>query len=103
MYTIYDRETGHPIASYRDPEHIKSDIREISERIAYVNESLNVRELLLEFLEEDKEGNLVERAEALTELLKYATEALDELKNLSDTLDSLKAELSDAMQNIRAF
>ena len=36
---------------------------------------------------------MIKKAESITELLKYAEEALSELRGLNDQLDELKAEL----------
>ena len=78
---------------YRTPERIKEDIRQISGRINEVNEMLNIRELLADFLGESSDEAIAERAEELSELLAYASEALDELRDLNETLDGLKTEL----------
>ena len=79
---------------YRTPERIKDDIRKISARINEINGMLNIRELLADFLGEDSDSGIAERAAELSELLAYATEALDELIELNNTLDGLKEELS---------
>ena len=65
----------------------------IYERIAEVNDSLNVRELLSDIFNEENSADLLKRAESVTELLKYAEEALTELRVLNERLDELKAEL----------
>lgn len=77
---------------YRSRSDIRNDIRCISERIAEVKETLNIRELIADIFNE-QDYDVIKRAEAVCELLKYAEEALEELKELSDVLDELKAEL----------
>ena len=96
---MYGPETVNvaPAVFYRTPEHIKADIRKISARIAEVNEMLNVREMLADFLGEDSEGEVEKRAEELSELLVFATETLEEFRELNRTLDELKLELTRAM------
>ena len=79
--------------AYRSRAEIKEDIRLISERIAEVNDSLNVRELISDIFNEENSADLFKRAESVTELLKYAEEALLELRDLNERLDELKAEL----------
>ena len=78
---------------YRTPERIKQDIREISARISEVNEMLNIRELLADFLGEDSEREVAARAAELSELLTFASETLDELMELNSSLEELKREL----------
>ena len=80
-------------AAYRSRAEIKEDIRLISERIAAVNDSLNVRELISDIFNEENSADMIKKAESITELLKYAEEALSELRELNDQLDELKAEL----------
>lgn len=89
----FDSVNCAPPGFYRTPESIKEDIRKISARIAEVNEMLNVREILADFLGEDSEREVMRRAEELSELLAFASEALDELRELNATLDELKREL----------
>ena len=97
MRQIYDKDSGLPLAMYRDPEDIKEDIRVISERITEINDMLNVRELLSGIFDEDKVKSVSKRAEDIVELLQYASEALEELRSLSAVLDELKLELIDSM------
>ena len=78
---------------YRNPESIRRDIGEISERITEVNEMLNIRELLADFIGEDSEREVMKRAEELSELLTFASETLDELMELNSSLEELKREL----------
>lgn len=78
---------------YRSRAEIKEDIKAISERIAEVNEMLNIRELISDIFNEENHSDIIKRAENITELLRYAEQALEELRNLTERLDELKAEL----------
>lgn len=78
---------------YRSRSEISEDIKCIKARIAEVNERLNIRELLSEVFNAEKEYDLIKKTETVTELLKYAEEALYELKELNERLDELKCEL----------
>lgn len=79
--------------AYRSRSEIKEDIRLITERISEVNEALNVRELISDIFNEETPADMIKRAQSITELLKYAEEALAELCELNAILDELKAEL----------
>ena len=81
------------MGAYRSRAEIKEDIRLISDRIAEVNDALNVRELISDIFNEESSVDMIKKAESITELLKYAEEALSELKELNERLDELKAEL----------
>lgn len=89
----------YPPCFYRSPDTIKEDIRKISARICEVNEMLNVREMLSEYMNEGKDFGK-EEAVALNELLEFAKEALDELIELNSTLDDLKRELIESISVI---
>ena len=91
MYQFCDSVNVTPARFYREPSEIKSDIRKISSRITEINETLNVRELMAEFLSDDVP--ISERARSARELITYAGEALDELVELNSALDELKNEL----------
>ena len=100
MYSSYDEVNGFPPRFYRCPNEIKCDIRSVSARINEINERLNIRELLSDFLCLDNDINVSKSAQELSELLEYALEALDELKELNETLDDLKAELLESISII---
>ena len=91
----YDNESlcQPEVKIYRSRSEIREDIKYISERIAEVNEMLNIRELLSDVFSEKNCADALKKAEAVTELLKYAEEALDELRSLNERLDELKSEL----------
>ncbi|MBE6536828.1 MAG: hypothetical protein E7673_02625 [Ruminococcaceae bacterium] len=92
MYQLHNK-ADNVKGAYRSQTEIKEDIRYISERISEVNEALNIRELLSDIFNEESPADAVKRAETVTELLKYAEEALSELRDLNERLDELKAEL----------
>lgn len=93
MNRNYRRVCGIGPQIYRSRSEIKEDIRYICARIAEVNEMLNIRELIYDIFNEEKGYQDMKKAEAITELLKYAEEALAELKELNERLDELKSEL----------
>ena len=79
--------------TYRSRSEIKEDIRYVCSRISEINEMLNIRELISDVFNEEMDYGTIKKAEAITELLKYAQEALAELVELNERLDELKAEL----------
>ena len=83
--------------TYRTPEAIISDIREVSERISEINHLLNVRKLLAEAISAESREDELRRIEALNELLDFASEAVYEMRELETSLDSLKQELLGAL------
>lgn len=85
--------TSNSVGAYRSRARIKEDIRLITERISEVNEALNVRELISDIFNEETPNDMIKKAQSITELLKYAEEALAELRELNEMLDELKAEL----------
>ena len=89
--------------AYRSRADIKEDIRLISERIAEVNDALNVRELISDIFNEESSVDMIKRAESITELLKCAEEALCELKELNEMLDDLKAELLSSVDMCMSY
>lgn len=98
MYRTFDEINGFPPRLYRNPEEIKRDIRVVKERMEQINDMLNIRELLSEAFEGADEQSLPRRAEQIRELLKYADDTLQELSELSKTLDELRAELSEVRE-----
>lgn len=76
----------------RSRAEIKEDIRCISERIAEVNAELNIRELISDVFDTES-FDIIKRAQSITELLKYAEEALSELRSLNEQLEELRCEL----------
>lgn len=93
MNGCYESLCGVGPKVYRSQIEVADDIKRIKARISEVNEMLSIRELLSEALSVDEECDVIKRAEMLTEVLKYAEEALFELKSLNERLDELKCEL----------
>ena len=89
--------------TYRSRAEIKEEIRCIHERICEVNESLNIRELISDALDEAGDGDIVKKAERVTELLKYAEESLSELRFLNERLSDLKAELISSVSMCNSY
>ena len=80
----------------RSVAEISDEIAAVVRRINGINSSLNVREVIAEVLSREllsPEG----RAESVSGLYKYASEMLDELRELYRTLDVLKLELSASL------
>lgn len=101
MINIDSYTDASPRFFYRTPGQISSDIRAVSERISEINALLNVRNILAEVITAESEGNALRKIEAVNELLDFASEALDEMKELEETLDGLKKELCEALRNQR--
>ena len=93
MYRMCNGSSGVGPDDYRSRYEIKEDIRCVSERISEINETLNIREFISDIFDEESCEDVVKKAENVTELLKYAEEALMELRSLSERLDELRAEL----------
>ena len=87
-----------PRVCYRSPAQIAGDIRSVSERIAEINQLLNVRNILAEVITAESEGDSLRKIEAVNELLDFAGEALLEMRELEETLDGLKRELCEALR-----
>ena len=101
MINIDSYTDAEPRLFYRTPGQISGDIRAVSERIAEINELLNVRNILAEVITAESEGNSLRKIEAINELLDFASEALEEMKELEETLGGLKKELCEALRNQR--
>ena len=94
MYRSYDDLNGMPPMIYRSPAMIKQDMREIKIKIDKVNSMLNIRELLLNILTEQK-GSSKEVVTDLINILAEAREALSELSELEEELSELEEELME--------
>ncbi len=82
---------------YRSPDEIKSDIYEIRERIASVNELFNIRELIANVITESAGEDMRRVAQAAADLADAAEEASLELSVLNENLSELRAELLEAV------
>ncbi len=102
MYNSFDYINGQPPRLYRTPNEIKNDIAEIAERIAEINEMLNVRNIISEIISEQSEDDARRRAMAVEELADFAAEVLVEMEELEESLASLRDELSESIGLIGA-
>ena len=84
--------------SYRSPDEIKADIREIRERIDSVNDLFNIRELIASVITEGAGDDICRVAEAAAELADAAEEAMLELRVLNESLSELREELLFALR-----
>ena len=103
MHKSYSMLCGASIEKYRSKAAIKDEMRCIHERICELNESLNIRELISDALDEVEEGDVVKKAERITELLKYAEESLEELRSLNERLCDLKSELVSSVNMCNSY
>ena len=82
---------------YRSPSEIKRDIEEVAERISEINEMLNIRSLISDVISEQSDTEPKRSAEAVSELVEFADEALYEMRELSELLSELREELMDTL------
>ena len=96
MYVCADYTDGRPPRLYRSVAEISADITEIKRLIADADEQLTVRSVLMEMIsvwaDESPEKWLPELEETVNE----ARCALESMKDLKSTLDSLLFELEEA-------
>ena len=92
---------GYPMRLYRTSDEIRSDIRDIKDKINDVNTSLSVRELLLDILSDGKERAPGEWVSELEGVVYEAENAEKRLKELCEELNCLRAELSEVGWRIR--
>lgn len=95
FYRDYDTYEGLPPRLYRHPNEIAGDIRIIKERIEKIKEQLNVRSILGEVIMAYSKSEPDEWIPRLSEITSEAEETLDELNQLSETLDGLRDELEE--------
>ena len=70
----------------------------MAERLAEINDMLNVRSLISEVISDQSESDPKRGAEAVSELIEYADEALYEMKELNEVLSELRCELLDTVK-----
>ena len=99
MYRTYDFSSGYSPRLYREPSEIRHDIRQIAEKIEDVNYMLNVRYIISEVISEHSanENDAARGAAAVAEIVEYAREALEKMRELEKALDELKCELSETL------
>ncbi len=83
------------LRSYRTPNEIRSDMKEIISHLEVIQEKLNIRDLVVEALYKNEEMRPAELIEELHILLEDADGALVEMENLKATLSMLGEELLD--------
>ena len=96
MYCALNENSVFAPRLYRTPDEIKEEIGGIKDRIEEVNERLNIRELMDSILSGDEVG--ADECSEVSALLESALEALDELRELNNILDELKAELVEVIR-----
>lgn len=97
MYRYKRADSGYRYGLYRTPEQIKRDIDGISGRISDVMYMLNIRALVSEIISDNSIDDAKRRAEAISELVEDAGEALASLRELESELDELRDELTDSI------
>ena len=94
MFMRFKKEDGTADAIYRSPEEIISDIEVVRREIKAIRERMNLRELVVELLSDERvvaEPDLwIERLEELTAEAREAEASLGELREM---LLELKEEL----------
>ena len=97
MYRNSDSYGGTAAGVYRTVSEIRQDMRSISERIRAANECLNLREMLLDMINEERitPESASEWIPELEDAIKEAKEAYYNLDELHDELSELREELSE--------
>ena len=97
MFRDYDASDGTPAHVYRAIGEIREEIREVVEKIREAKRMLNMRELLLDFIDRARDYEC-EPSVWIPELegtVEAARESYSELCDLKEQLSDLKEELSD--------
>ena len=95
MYRSYDDENGIGPTLYRSPREVREDVVKIKIRIKELNASIKLRELLLELLSAERDGDPEHYISIIGEALENAKEALSELRGLEEELVELEEELAE--------
>lgn len=88
-------ELGTPIRLYRSPSEIRADMQSISARINEIQDSLSVRNMLMEIISELSEDDPKRFVSELAAIVSEAEDALLELKRLRNMLEELSLELEE--------
>ena len=80
----------------RSVDNVCSEIGFIVRKIYEINDSLNVREIIAELMEQNKD-NFATCADRISELFKNASELSLELSELFGILESLRLELGELL------
>ncbi len=97
MYRESDSLGGIPARVYRTVGEIRRDMRSISERIRAANECLNLREMLLDMINEERitPDSAAEWIPELEDAISEAKAAYYDLNELHEELSELREELSE--------
>lgn len=89
-----DPYEGEGVHIYRSLSEIRRDIESVSDMIADINDMLNIRDMLMQALNEEALSSPSEWLPEILELTEGAREGLRELELLNETLEELKEELA---------
>ena len=95
MLILGNSELGTPIRLYRSPSEIRADMQSISARINEIQDSLSVRNMLMEIISELSEDDPKRFVSELAAIVSEAEDALLELKRLRNMLEELSLELEE--------
>ena len=95
MYRGYDYENGVRPTVYRSPNEVREDVKYIKERIKEATSSINLRQMLLDILSDERLCNSEKLMSALSDALGEAREAQNELRELEEELVLLEDELRE--------
>ena len=97
MFRDYDPYSGTPARIYRSVTEIREDMGEIRERIREANACLDLRALLIGFLDSTREENRDPEKwlPELEDAVSAAREAYDSLSELREELSDLREELCE--------
>lgn len=98
MLLSEDREACLPPRLYRSPAEIRCDMQKITDRISEIQESLSVRNILMELVSEWCEYDPRRWVSELSAVVEDAEEALSELRRLKEVLEDLKCELEQTKE-----
>ena len=95
MYRNSDSVNGIPARLYREPCEIRDDIKAITLKIEETSSMLNIRELLINMLMDEKRNTPENLIFDLEDAIFEAKEALNLFKALNEELTSLEEELEE--------
>ncbi|MBQ1260669.1 MAG: hypothetical protein IIX96_01490 [Clostridia bacterium] len=93
MFVSVNFNEGERAHNYRSLSQIRSDIRDVSEKIRDINEGLNVRHILMQTMSRSAEEDPKKWIPELAEIISGAEAGLEALKELHEVLDELNEEL----------
>ena len=93
MFVSVNFNEGERAHNYRSLSDIRSDIRDVSEKIRDINEGLNIRHILMQTMSRSAEEDPQKWIPELSEIISGAEAGLMALSELNELLDDLKEEL----------